>query len=83
MDYQTVLKKTGIERKDYQEEGIKWMVHLETRRDLPYTFRGGFIADEMGLGKTILCISTFSIRSLFNSCIKIQEEKSIICGKNS
>jgi len=64
MDYQTVLKKTGIERKDYQEEGIKWMVHLETRTDLPHAFRGGFIADEMGLGKTILCISTFLINFL-------------------
>ena len=64
MDYQSVLKKTGIERKDYQEDGIKWMVNLETRTDLPHAFRGGFIADEMGLGKTILCISTFLMNFL-------------------
>ena len=59
MEYSTILSKTRIERKDYQEEGVKWMLNLETRMDLPHSIRGGFIADEMGLGKTIMCITTF------------------------
>lgn len=34
--------------RDYQEDGIKWMMNRER-----YPNRGGFLCDEMGLGKTI------------------------------
>lgn len=45
----------GLDSKDYQEEGVRWMLHHETR-DAPVVggcIRGGILGDEMGLGKTI------------------------------
>lgn len=40
--------KSNIVLRDYQEDGVKWMI---ARERVP--FRGGFLCDEMGLGKTI------------------------------
>jgi len=57
--YDWFLKKSGIERKSYQFDGVQWCVHLETHRDPTLPIHGGFIADEMGLGKTIMMIATF------------------------
>lgn len=57
--YNWFLEKSGIERKSYQLDGIRWCVHLETHRDPSLPIHGGFIADEMGLGKTIMMIATF------------------------
>jgi len=59
--YDWFLKKSGIERKEYQYDGIKWCVHLETHSDPALPIHGGFIADEMGLGKTIMMIATFIV----------------------
>lgn len=39
------LRLTNLDRKDYQEAAIKWMLHREPEG-------GGILADEMGLGKT-------------------------------
>ena len=57
--YDWFLEKSGIERKSYQLDGVRWCVHLETHRDPSLPIHGGFIADEMGLGKTIMMIATF------------------------
>lgn len=48
------LDKTGLDRKQYQYDGVKWCVKNEL--DNFMGIRGGFIADEMGLGKTITMI---------------------------
>ena len=53
------LDKTGLEHKDYQHDGVRWILNNELRDDPLCGVRGGFIADEMGLGKTIMMIGTF------------------------
>jgi SNF2 family DNA or RNA helicase len=53
------LNKTGLEHKDYQHDGVRWILNNELRDDPLCGVRGGFIADEMGLGKTIMMIGTF------------------------
>jgi SNF2 family DNA or RNA helicase len=52
------LDRTGMDRKQYQFEGIRWILNNELRSDPVCNVRGGFIADEMGLGKTIMMIGT-------------------------
>jgi len=52
------LDHTGLDHKDYQQDGVKWCLNNELRENPPHNVRGGFIADEMGLGKTILMIGT-------------------------
>jgi SNF2 family DNA or RNA helicase len=56
--FNTYLDHTGLDHKDYQQDGVKWCLNNELRENPPYKVRGGFIADEMGLGKTILMIGT-------------------------
>jgi SNF2 family DNA or RNA helicase len=50
------LKKTNMEQKEYQYEGVKWCFKNETIENPLYGVRGGILADEMGLGKTIIMI---------------------------
>lgn len=45
-----------MDHKQYQYDGVKWILHNELRSDPLCNVRGGFIADEMGLGKTIMMI---------------------------
>ena len=52
------LERTKMQHKEYQYEGVRWMLHNELRLNPPCGVRGGFIADEMGLGKTIMMIGT-------------------------
>ena len=52
------LERTKMEHKEYQYDGVRWMIHNELRANPPCGVRGGFIADEMGLGKTIMMIGT-------------------------
>ena len=51
------IEKSGMEKKSYQYDGVKWLFQNELRGC------GGFVADEMGLGKTImmigLCLANF------------------------
>ena len=48
-----------IDKKSYQEEGIKWCVDKEINpKD---GVRGGFICDEMGLGKTIMMLAVIVV----------------------
>ena len=53
------IERSGMEKKSYQYDGVKWLLQNELRDDTS----GGFIADEMGLGKTImmigLCLANF------------------------
>ncbi len=56
--FKKYLERTKMEHKDYQYDGVRWMIHNELRTDPPCGIRGGFIADEMGLGKTIMMIGT-------------------------
>jgi SNF2 family DNA or RNA helicase len=53
------LNKSKLERKEYQCDGVRWILNNELREDPVCGIRGGFIADEMGLGKTIMMIGTF------------------------
>jgi SNF2 family DNA or RNA helicase len=50
------LDRTKMDHKQYQYEGVKWILNNELRTDPLCNVRGGFIADEMGLGKTIMMI---------------------------
>ena len=47
------LKKTGLNEKIHQMEGVEWMMKRETESNPFMGIRGGLLADEMGLGKTI------------------------------
>ena len=51
------LTKAGLQKKEYQTEGIKFCLRNELDADsLPHQVCGGIVADEMGLGKTIMMI---------------------------
>jgi SNF2 family DNA or RNA helicase len=92
------IQKSGMDKKDYQREGVEWLIENETRCDSPCGVKGGFVADEMGLGKTIMmigiCISNFVMRTLivvppvlidqwYNQIYKTTGHKSIVYrGKN-
>ena len=53
------LQFSKIDKKTYQEEGIRWCVEKEiTPKD---GVRGGFICDEMGLGKTIMMLAVIVV----------------------
>lgn len=56
--FKEYLDRTKMEHKQYQYEGVQWMLNNELRADPVAGVRGGFIADEMGLGKTIMMIGT-------------------------
>lgn len=56
--FKEYLDRTKMEHKQYQYEGVQWMLNNEVRADPVAGVRGGFIADEMGLGKTIMMIGT-------------------------
>ena len=52
------LDRTKMDHKQYQFDGVRWILNNELRSDPDCGVRGGFIADEMGLGKTIMMIGT-------------------------
>ena len=56
--FKAYLDRTKMEHKQYQYDGVQWMLNNELRSDPVAGVRGGFIADEMGLGKTIMMIGT-------------------------
>lgn len=51
------LAENGFTLRDYQREGLEWMVSKEKRVEGSVGPYGGILADEMGLGKTIQMIS--------------------------
>ena len=56
--FDTYLERTGMDKKQYQYDGVRWILNNELRDDPVCGVRGGIIADEMGLGKTIMMIGT-------------------------
>jgi SNF2 family DNA or RNA helicase len=55
--FDNFLTFAGLQKKEYQTEGIQFCLKNELASDsLPYQVRGGIVADEMGLGKTIMMI---------------------------
>jgi len=66
--FEKFITHAGLERKQYQVEGVRWCLKNELRDDPPCGVRGGFIADEMGLGKTIMmigiCLANFMKKTL-------------------
>ena len=56
--FDTYLERTGMDKKQYQYDGVRWILNNELRDDPLCGVRGGIIADEMGLGKTIMMIGT-------------------------
>ena len=56
--FETYLERTGMDKKPYQYDGVRWILNNELRDDPVCGIRGGIIADEMGLGKTIMMIGT-------------------------
>jgi SNF2 family DNA or RNA helicase len=51
------LTFAGLQRKQYQTEGIRFCLKNElASSSLPHQICGGIVADEMGLGKTIMMI---------------------------
>ena len=67
------LGYSGLERKEYQAEGVRWCVENEMRAKdegvAGLGIRGGIVADEMGLGKTILMIGTMVVNIKPNTLI--------------
>jgi SNF2 family DNA or RNA helicase len=57
--FKKYLDRSNLDHKQYQYEGVNWILTNELRSDPLCKVRGGFIADEMGLGKTIMMIGTF------------------------
>ena len=57
--FKKYLDRTNMDHKQYQYDGVQWIINNELRVDPLCDVRGGFIADEMGLGKTIMMIGTF------------------------
>ena len=53
--FDRILQIGKLERKEYQIEGVRWM--LEREHELE-KIKGGILADEMGLGKTIQVLGT-------------------------
>jgi len=55
--FDNFLTFAGLQKKEYQTEGIQFCLKNELASDLlPHQVRGGIVADEMGLGKTIMMI---------------------------
>ena len=52
------LERSKMDHKQYQIDGVRWILNNELKCDPICGVRGGFIADEMGLGKTIMMIGT-------------------------
>ena len=51
------LTHAGLQKKQYQTDGIQFCLRNELAADsLPHQVHGGIVADEMGLGKTIMMI---------------------------
>jgi len=57
--FKKYLDRSNLDHKQYQYEGVHWILTNELRAYPLCKVRGGFIADEMGLGKTIMMIGTF------------------------
>lgn len=57
--FKSYLNRNNMDHKQYQYDGLKWILNNELRENPLMGVHGGFIADEMGMGKTIMMIGTF------------------------
>jgi SNF2 family DNA or RNA helicase len=57
--FKKYVDRAKMDHKEYQYDGVSWILNNELKEDPVCGVRGGFIADEMGLGKTIMMIGTF------------------------
>ncbi|CAB1114982.1 unnamed protein product [Ectocarpus sp. CCAP 1310/34] len=55
LDKEPPVFKNGGSLRDYQREGVRWMIHNWLQG------RGSILADEMGLGKTLQTVASLSI----------------------
>lgn len=69
--FKKYLTRTNMDHKQYQYEGVSWILNNELRVTPVCNVRGGFIADEMGLGKTIMMIGAFICNYLKNTLIVV------------
>jgi SNF2 family DNA or RNA helicase len=67
--FKKYLDRTKMDHKQYQYDGVKWILNNELTLKPICNVRGGFIADEMGLGKTILMIGTFLCNFVPNTLV--------------
>lgn len=67
--FKKYLDRTKMDHKQYQYDGVKWILNNELALKPICNVRGGFIADEMGLGKTILMIGTFLCNFVSNTLV--------------
>ena len=65
------IKNANLDAKDYQYDGVKWILDKELRKNPLEGVRGGIIADEMGLGKTIMMIGTIVSNFVRNTLIVV------------
>lgn len=76
--FDNYLKHTGLDKKQYQYDGVKWCVDNEIQTDHIDGVKGGILADEMGLGKTItmigLCLTHFVRRTLIVVPVPLVEQ---------
>jgi len=56
--FKKYLDRSNMDHKQYQYDGVRWILNNELSTQPVCNIRGGFIADEMGLGKTIMMIGT-------------------------
>lgn len=57
--FKNYVDRAKMDHKEYQYDGVSWILNNELKEDPVCGVRGGFVADEMGLGKTIMMIGTF------------------------
>jgi SNF2 family DNA or RNA helicase len=69
--FKKYLTRTNMDHKQYQYDGVSWILNNELRVTPVCNVRGGFIADEMGLGKTIMMIGAFICNYLKNTLIVV------------
>ena len=69
--FERYLDRTKLDHKQYQLDGVRWILNNELREDPVCGVRGGFIADEMGLGKTIMMIGTMLCNFLQKTLIVV------------
>jgi len=69
--FKKYLDHTGMDHKQYQYDGVRWILNNELSIHPICGVRGGFIADEMGLGKTIMMIGAFLSNQLERTIIVV------------
>jgi SNF2 family DNA or RNA helicase len=69
--FKKYIDHAGLDAKQYQYEGVRWILNNELRPSPIHKVRGGFLADEMGLGKTIMMIGTFLCNFLERTLIVV------------